>query len=280
MQTIMMNKMMVQRSLRRVKSSATFIMIFLERMLMSSRDSTALSALRSVEAPRQTRTDVAAARLVRLAEATEPGQRLGSKEELRRACGVSVGTFNEAIRLAQARGLVTVRPGPGGGLFAALQSPMVRLGNSVLALDADATSVADAVRIRDALDPLLIEDALRHASPAHVDHMRDQVTHMEQAVNADDPTAFIRANWALHALIASVSPSAILRSVYTSLLALIETHTLSVQPVSEQALPDYIAERLRLHRDLVEAIAVRDRVAAQRLIQEHNTTDPTQSGEN
>ncbi len=149
---------------------------------------------------------------------------------------------------------------------------MVRLGNSVLALDADATSVADAVRIRDALDPLLIEDALRHASPAHVDQMRDQVVQMEQAVTDGDPTAFIRANWELHATIASVSPSAILRSVYTSLLALIETHTLSVQRVSEQALPDFIAERLQLHRDLVEAIAVSDRATAQRLIQEHNTT--------
>lgn len=245
---------------------------------MSTSDSTP-SLLRRVEAPRQTRTDVAAARLVTLAEAAEPGQRLGSKEELRRGCGVSVGTFNEAIRLAQARGLVTVRPGPGGGLFAARQSPMVRLGNSVLALDAEATSVADAVRIRDALDPLLIEDALRHASPAHVDTMRDHVAHMEQAVSADDPTAFIRANWELHATIASVSPSAILRSVYTSLLALIETHTLSVLPVAEQALPDYIAERLRLHSDLVAAIAARDRVNAQRLIHEHNTTDRIQSAD-
>jgi ribosomal protein L11 methyltransferase len=39
---------------------------------------------------------------------------------------------------------------------------MVRLGNSVLALDGDPSSVADAVRIRDALDPLMIEEALWH----------------------------------------------------------------------------------------------------------------------
>jgi len=37
---------------------------------------------------------------------------------------------------------------------------MARLGNSVLTLDTGQTSVAGAVRIRDALDPLLIEDAL------------------------------------------------------------------------------------------------------------------------
>ncbi len=72
-----------------------------------------------------------------MAESADPGDRLGSKEELRQLCGVSVGTFNEAIRLLQARGLVSIRPGPGGGLFATEQSPMVRLGNSVLALDAE-----------------------------------------------------------------------------------------------------------------------------------------------
>src|SRR5450631_3223467 len=90
---------------------------------------------------------------------------------------------------------VTVRPGPGGGLFAAEPSPMVRLGNSVLALDAEQTSVADAVRIRDALDPLMIEDALWHASPAALAQMRAQVQRMNDAVGAQDPIAFIRANW-------------------------------------------------------------------------------------
>ncbi|WUX26907.1 GntR family transcriptional regulator [Streptomyces sp. NBC_01438] len=42
---------------------------------------------------------------------------------MRNQCGVSVGTFNEALRLLQSRGLVTVKPGPGGGLFSGEQSP-------------------------------------------------------------------------------------------------------------------------------------------------------------
>lgn len=223
--------------------------------------------------PRQSRTDVAASRLAAIAQRVAPGERMGSKDQLRTDCGVSVGTFNEAIRLLQARGLITVRPGPGGGLFAAEQSPLVRLGNSVLSLDDEQTSVADAVRIRDALDPLLIEDALWHASPADIHIMRRHVERMSEAVIAADPTAFVRANWALHASIAAVSPTIVLRSIYTTLLELIETHTLSVLPVSEQPLSEYIAQRHQLHSDLVEAIAQRDGERAQRLIREHNTTD-------
>ena len=119
---------------------------------------------------------------------------------------MSVGTFNEALRIAQSRGVVLVRPGPGGGVFAAAQSPMVRLGNSVLALDGDQTSVAEAIRIRDALDPLLIEDALWHASPADIAEMREILAEMAAAADRLDGIGFVHANWSLHARIAAVSP--------------------------------------------------------------------------
>lgn len=77
----------------------------------------------------------------------------------------------------------------------------------------------------------------------------------------------------MHSSIAAISPHVVLRSIYASLLALIEMHTLSVLPVSEQPLPDCISQRHRLRNDLVEAIASRDRDLAQRLMAEHNTTD-------
>ncbi|MDQ0814813.1 DNA-binding FadR family transcriptional regulator [Streptomyces sp. B3I7] len=221
------------------------------------------------------RAELAAERVAKVIETVPPGSRLGTKEELRTLCEVSVGTFNEALRLLQSRGLVTVKPGPGGGLFSAEQSPMVRLGNSVLALDSQQNDVADAVRIRDALDPLLIEDALWHASPADLAGLRRHITAMENAVNGTDPVAFVHANWRLHAAIASISPNALLSSLYTHLLDLIESHTLSVLPAGEQPLPDYIATRHALHRDLVDALERRDRDEALRLIHEHNTTPAT-----
>jgi DNA-binding FadR family transcriptional regulator len=218
------------------------------------------------------RAEVAAERITALVGASAPGARLGTKDELRTMCRVSVGSFNEALRLLQSRGLVTVRPGPGGGLFAAEQSPMVRLGNSVLALDARQTDVADAIRIRDALDPLLIEDALWHASPADIADLRHEVAAMGRAVHAEDATAFAHANWQLHARIADISPNPLLRSLYHSLLDTIESHTLSVLPTGEQPLQEYIRERLTLHTRIVDALEQRDGELAIRLIRAHNTT--------
>lgn len=217
------------------------------------------------------RSEQAAERIADLAADLEPGARLGTKEELRTLCGVSVGTFNETLRLLQARGVVTVRPGPGGGLFAATPSPMVRLGNSVLALDSQQTDVADAVRVRDALDPLLVQDALWHGSPADFAELRKHLAAMAQAVDADDPVAFVHANWRLHARIAAISPNTLLRSLYESLLDLIESHTLSVLPSGERPLTEYIRERYELHAALVDALDARDKDAALRLTAAHTT---------
>jgi DNA-binding GntR family transcriptional regulator len=158
-------------------------------------------------------------------------------------------------------------------VFAAAQSPMVRLGNSVLALDGDQTSVAEAIRIRDALDALLIEDALWHASPADIAELREILAEMAAAVQRVDVVGFVHANWSLHARIAAVSPHAMLRSLYVNLLDQIESHTLAVLPASEQPLPDYIAARHALHAALIDALEQHDHDGALSLITQHNTSN-------
>jgi DNA-binding FadR family transcriptional regulator len=222
-------------------------------------------------APSSSRADQAAAEIARAIAGAEPGARLGTKDALRAQVGVSEGTFNETLRILQARGLVEVKRGPGGGLFAAEQSAMAQLGHAVLSLDTDSSSIAEAVRMRDALDPLLIDDAVQYSSAHDVGRMRDQLDRMKAAVDEDSGIDFLHANWQLHACIVATSPHPILRAVYTSLLNLVEEHTIAVASSSRQpSLREFHVDRHAVHVALVDAIADRDRERALALIAEHN----------
>jgi DNA-binding GntR family transcriptional regulator len=147
----------------------------------------------------------------------------------------------------------------------------VRLGNAILTLDSSQTAVTEAIRIRKSLDPLLIEDALWHASPADLAVLRERLAPMADAVASHDPIAFVHANWQLHAEIAAISPNQMLRSIYGTLLAIIESHTLSVLPGEGTEFPGLLHERYRLHADLIEALERRDAPHAAHLITAHNT---------
>lgn len=217
----------------------------------------------------QSRTEIATAAIIAIAQRHPAGTRLGTKEALRRECGVSVGTFNEALALAQSRGYVAMKPGPGGGIFVNEQTAFARLGNSMLALDTAEPSVADAIRIRDALDPLLIDDAIDAATTADISMMREKLSGMRQAIEAAEYLAFVRNNWALHRVIAEASPSWILRSMYLGVLGMLETHAVSVASRGTE-LPDYIQARFELHEQIVDALDARDRDLARELIIRHN----------
>ena len=93
-------------------------------------------------APRVSRAETLATRLEAeiSADALQPGQRLGTKRELRERFGVAAGTFNEAMRIMVIRGVVDARPGPGGGVFVARRPERTSPQPRLVALDPGATA--------------------------------------------------------------------------------------------------------------------------------------------
>lgn len=216
------------------------------------------------------RAEQAALVIGRWVEQEELGARLGTRKELQERVGVSKGSINEAVRLLESRGLISTRTGPGGGLFTASPPPLARLGHALLTLDDDAADVGYAVRIRDALDPLLIEDAVSHSSAVDIVRMRRSLQEMEDAMGTQDYLGFLRANWDLHVVIAAVTPNQPLRSIYLSLMDMIRTHTVAIESGTAGPLPEYVRARHQLHVDLVNALDRRDHAEAMRLAAEHS----------
>ncbi|MDQ1060817.1 DNA-binding FadR family transcriptional regulator [Arthrobacter globiformis] len=218
------------------------------------------------------RAEMAANLIAELAAAAGPDGRLGSKDEVRQRCSVSVGTFNEALKIAQARGIVALRRGPGGGIFAAQQTPLVRLGNQMLAMDDSEHIVADALRMRNVLDPLVIEDALMYSSAADVLAMREEVKAMKQAMADGDIAAFLHGNWRFQALVASISPNSMLRTVFLGLLEILERHAVTLRAPADHPLPGLLEERFELYERMADAMENRDRETAMQIMHIHNNT--------
>jgi DNA-binding FadR family transcriptional regulator len=201
----------------------------------------------------------------------QPGDLIGTKTSIRESVGVAKATMNEAVRLLESQGVVSVRPGPGGGLFVARHDPVVRLGQSLLRIGAEPVSVADAVVVRELLEPRIITDAAQHRTETDIVAINAQAAGLAFVV--DDPDAFLRAVWELHRTFARISPNRILREAYLSMLAFIDSETVDVGPAEKQAdHRRFKRSRLRLHQQIAKAIVAGDLQAAEALAREHALT--------
>src|ERR1700739_1207271 len=95
------------------------------------------------------------------------GERLGTKDDLRRRFDVAYGTLNEALRILQQRGFVKSRTGPGGGLFASVPTASLRL-SQLLSGFPEGGSLADCAAVRHALEEAVTLDATRSRARADI----------------------------------------------------------------------------------------------------------------
>jgi DNA-binding FadR family transcriptional regulator len=180
--------------------------------------------------------------------ALSPGQRLGTKEELRSRFGVALATINEAIRLLEMRGMLTARPGPGGGVFVTHASTRARLNHFVMGYKWNEAAIADHHAVRNALEPLVCREAAQHRRDTDLrvlEHMLDAMEH-----DAQDPLTVLRHTWNLHRRIAKICRNLPLRSIYLTMLDFLE------DAVERAAFKNFDASgHIAVHRELVNGIA-------------------------
>ncbi len=204
-------------------------------------------------------------------EKLAPGYRIGTKQDLCERYGVAPATLGEAMRVLRARGVIEVRPGPGGGLFVAEQSPLIKLAHAVLALRQDGATVNDVLEVLDALDEAVMRDALAYRSDADVKELQALLAELTEVWH--DPVAGLHCNWRLHRRIAAISPNEVLRTFYMHLVEYIEAESVGATTTNFDVMgfhPD-TDERLQTHKDLIEAIVDRDEPAMQRALVAHRT---------
>jgi GntR family transcriptional regulator, transcriptional repressor for pyruvate dehydrogenase complex len=220
-------------------------------------------------APRTSRAQAVASELaVDIRDGREAGQRIGTKDDLRRRFGVAVATINEAVRLLEMQGLVEARPGPGGGIFVARPATRLAMAHLVLGFKDGGTSAYEgSLVVRDALEPLICRDAARYRRPADIRALQRIIERMEAHV--DDPPGYFKANWALHRRLAALARNGPLRSIYLTLIDYLEA-TVDEAEIGEFDGPANVA----IHRELVAAIDEGTGPRLEKAIADHTPLTP------
>jgi DNA-binding FadR family transcriptional regulator len=226
---------------------------------MSAGPETLLSA-------RVSRAELVARELEReIVDRREAGDRLGTKDDLRKRFGVAVATVNEAVRLLETRGLIEARPGPGGGVFVSGPATRVAMSHVVLGFKSGRTSYEECLEVRAALEPLIESHAARYHRVSDIRDLNRIVKGMEAA--RDDPAAFFKCNWALHRRIAQLCRNGPLRAMYLTLIDFLE------MSVDHAEFSGFDGEAMvAVHRNLVKAIDGGEGPQLDAAIQAHQPT--------
>ncbi|MED5803687.1 FCD domain-containing protein [Gordonia sp. Z-3] len=222
------------------------------------------------------RAEQAANQIARVAAGFEAGERIGSKDEIRSMCSVSVGTVNEAIKLAQERGVITSRPGPGGGIFAADPTPLSRMNGWFRDAAGDLAALEESIQIRNALAPLLVDEVLATITDADQASLELLLTHVDRTREARDIAGFIWAVWNVHARFAELGRSQLLDSLYLSIMDVGTSHLRARLEADSDGgnthVTVYFDGLAEVAADFVHALGRRDADAA---VDALRRTDPT-----
>lgn len=195
------------------------------------------------------------------------GDRIATMEELREQTGYGRSTIGETARLLTERGSVDVRPGRGGGLFVAQASPVVQLRQTLLTVPQGATTVTDAIAVRDALEELIAVEAAAHRTEQDIRDLENCLETMRQA--GDELELFLHANWSLHERIAAITPNHLARAMYLGTMRCIEELSVRADPEAASTPNDYLTHRLEVHEKLVMAIRLGDQDHARGAVAAH-----------
>lgn len=191
----------------------------------------------------------------------QPGDRLGLKRELQQEFGVAGPTVDLALRLLADDGLVSVKRGPGGGVFVDRSRPVLRLGTKRM-WARDTQMYAENRELREALTSLLAASAARNqdrdtTKVAELTRIADEVE--ELPVEAFETQQRI---WEGQRVLLELCDNRTLAAIFDDLLSTAFDVLLTIEPPTTT--PETTRERRRVaaHVSLFRAVIDGDIEAA------------------
>ncbi|MBX6389202.1 MAG: FadR family transcriptional regulator [Frankia sp.] len=218
------------------------------------------------EGPRLSRAERVAADVEEeiLAARLPVGAHLGRRAEFMERFRISPTIMNETLRILRDRGLVSVRPGTGGGIFVATLPPQVRLGAMDLWFHDSGTHPLDLFEARVHLEARLTEVAFDRATDGDIAAMRAALRAMTRA---DDAYAYLDGVMSLHRALVVAARIPVLDGMHQAVIAILRA-TLSRATFTD-GYQEMLRHSIEVHEGIVDAIANRDRAVFTKIMRLH-----------
>lgn len=192
----------------------------------------------------------------------KPGTSFGTEADLLQKYRVSRPTLRESLRILESQGVLSLRPGPGGGII--VNKPSIDFLAHALSVYLRLNDVPfiAVVHAREAIEPALAREAALKGTDEDFKEMAASIARME-AIKKDQ-TAFIEENRVFHSVIARAAANPVLAAFWStiSILASGESHGVRYSARNQ-------AHVVAAHGRILEACEKRDGETAAKVMAEH-----------
>lgn len=191
-----------------------------------------------------------------------PGTLLPSERDMLVQHGIGRGSLREALRLLELQGVLTIKPGPGGGPMVVEPDYRPLASTLALLLQLARTPFRSIVDARQVLEPPLCAKAARHIDPGHLEALGHSVEAM--SAHAGDLNFFLDENRRFHDLIAWASGNQLFGYLVTSLHWITDGSVLGIEYDTRRQL-----QVCQAHDRIYQAIKLGDPEAAYEAMESH-----------
>jgi DNA-binding FadR family transcriptional regulator len=145
----------------------------------------------------------------------EPGDVLPPEREMLAQHHVARGSLREALRFLEMQGVLTIRPGPGGGPVVSSPQPEHLASTFALLLQTSGATFRSIIEARQILEPEMAGKAAERMTDELLEDLRGSAREMRELLH--DRDAFFHANNDFHAAIAWGSQNPLFGHLISSL---------------------------------------------------------------
>jgi GntR family transcriptional repressor for pyruvate dehydrogenase complex len=190
------------------------------------------------------------------------GTMLSTEKVMAESLGVGRTTMREALRLLEIHGVLTIRPGPGGGPVVRRPKPNDLSESLTLLLQFKGATLEEVIKARAELEPIVARTAVPSMGRRPIDELI--VVNEEYAQTSGDAIAGATANRRFHSIIADHSDNVALRIFTESLIRIAHSNSGGVVYT-----PRRLKQSVESHQRIIDAFIAKDPDAVQTAMRDH-----------